>query len=110
MTVAHVVVRYYDRRMFASCDLNAVVSTIFGEYDPDVRIEFVAMNDAERVDASGSIVKTVVGSTGDVDTGMRVVNDIFRLYEVGPDGGLRRLPNLERLVISKSRKQLKSVE
>jgi hypothetical protein len=92
MTENRIVVKYHNRRMLLTVDLNALFDTLFDAYVDDLIVEFVEMNDQEKA-----------ASTDEVE-GLRAVRERFHLLETGLPTGVRRRKDLEKAAVAVGRK------
>jgi hypothetical protein len=92
MTANRLVVKYHNRRMLLTVDINALFTSLFRVYDDEIRVEFVPMNETEQNETTDAVV------------GMRVVRDRFQMFEVSEGGEMRRRADIEQAAIASGAK------
>ena len=84
-----VVVKYHNRKMLATIDLNSLINVLMQSYGDGTTIRFEPMNASEREQT----LEDVGGIAG--------VRERFWILEDCGEGRLRRQPKLEETVVSK---------
>jgi hypothetical protein len=92
MSGSRIVVKYHNRRMLLTVDLNALLDTLFDAYGDGVIVEFAEMNEREKAESIDAV------------EGLRAVRDRFRIYDVGSPSGARRREDLEQAAVAGGRK------
>jgi hypothetical protein len=92
MSGSRIVVKYHNRRMLLTVDLNALLGTLFDAYGDGVTVEFAEMSERERAESIDQV------------EGVRAVRDRFRIFEAGPPSGVRRWEDLEQAAVADGRK------
>lgn len=93
MSDSRIVVKYHNRRMLLTVDLNVLLDTLFDAYGDGVIVEFAGMDEREKAESSDAV------------EGLRAVRDRFRIYEAGPPPfGARRREDLEQAAVAGGRK------
>ncbi len=89
MSLAHIVVKYHNRRMLLTVDANALFAALFDAYGDEVAVEFKPMNEMERREST------------DETKGLRLVRDRFRVFEVSDSDVITRRPDIEQTAVSR---------
>jgi hypothetical protein len=90
----HVVVKYHNRRMLLTVDLETLFTTLFDAFGEDVSVRFVPMNESERRESSEI-----------VDFEIIAVRERFQIFEASPgEHGMRRRQDLEQTATGRGQK------
>ncbi|WP_422931746.1 hypothetical protein [Singulisphaera sp. PoT] len=77
--------KFYSGRMLSTVDLHSLFKTLLQAYGGDMPIEFVAMNEAERMTCKSTTLPLIL--------------DRFHVFEIDEASGTNRRPDLEREAI-----------
>lgn len=86
-----VMVKYHNRRMLLTLDLNELVKVLVDEFGPSLVLQLEEMTEGERV------------ATRDHQDGLDIVRERFQLFVTGAEGPVRR-QDLERVIVQQGRK------
>lgn len=92
MSGSRIVVKYHNRRMLLTVDLNALFDTLFDAYDDGVIVEFAEMDEREKAESTEAV------------EGLRAVRERFHILETGLPTGVRRRKDLEQAAVAVGRK------
>ncbi|MCA9030656.1 MAG: hypothetical protein KDA69_15340 [Planctomycetaceae bacterium] len=87
-----IIIRYYNRRMLLTVDVNALLQTVFDACGDRVGIEFAEMDETEQE----GVVELI--------DGMRAIRNRFYILEMTPGEDILRREDLEKLSVAVGRK------
>jgi hypothetical protein len=87
-----IVVKYFDRRMFLTLDLQTLFVTLFDVYGDGANIEIAEMDEREKAESTEAV------------KGFQAIRERFRILETTLSNGVRRRKDLEELAVALGRK------